>query len=435
MCGYVNIYGFCSVCEGTFNTERTCCFQSCFVIGAPCDLAGFCCSVCIRSSHTCRKLNVRRSDRCIQMFCHTVACHGSVAAIRSTDGCYGSFTAGQTVGFCFYGKVSGFVCRTYDYQSFSGIGIDVCGSCASEDRSLLIFAYCCLVTVVNTNDLTVAGQSEADVVCCSCVQISVCIGDIYCDVRKTASISGDGFFVFAYSKFCRCIRCGNRSISCKVCDLFAGLIVSFCRNRSLFISYVEYTVQRCGICSGPSCTYAAVIGLCCVGIIFMTCCGCVDFTCCSTDFFAIAVKFHFCSIGVNPYRSFAVLVDHIVAVPCSYKMKGRVILFPLASIQIVSIFWETGCFNDAEVAAVWIRIAAGYGTSAGTVPRSRFTDVVKTGPYTFAGNFIFRYGIPDRVMGCFTPAYFGSIIRCQMEFAVYVLVVCGRNINTAAVGS
>lgn len=130
--------------------------------------------------------------------------------------------------------------------------------------------------------------------------------------------------------------------------------------------------------------------------------GCVDFTCCSTDFFAIAVKFHFCSIGVNPYRSFAVLVDHIVAVPCSYKMKGRVILFPLASIQIVSIFWETGCFNDAEVAAVRIRIAAGYGTSAGTVPRSRFTDVVKTGPYTFAGNFIFRYGIPDRVMGCFT---------------------------------
>ena len=291
------------------------------------------------------------------MFCHTIAGHSVAVVVRSTGGGDNCFAACQTVGFCFYGKVSGFVCRTYDYQSFSGIGIDVCGSCASEDRSLLIFAYCCLVTVVNTNDLTVTGKGKADIVGSCSIRISVCIGNIYRDIRQAAAICGDALFVFAYHKFCRCIRCGNRSSSFKVRDLFSGFIVSFCRNGSFFVSYIEYAVQRFRVCPRSCGAYAVVSRLCGVGIVFVTCVGCMDGTCGSADFFAVAVKFHFCGIGVNPYRSHATLVDHIVAVPCRYKMKRGVILFPLAAVQIVSIFREAGCLNNTKIAAVRIRIS------------------------------------------------------------------------------
>ena len=114
-------------------------------------------------------------------------------------------------------------------------------------------------------------------------------------------------------------------------------------------------------------------------------------------------------------------------------MKRVFFFIPLAAVEIIGIFQKTARFYNTKIAAVWNSTAVADRTASGAVPWSRFTDVIKTGPYKFTGNTVGLIGIVNGFMCCDSPSNSRSIIAGQMEFTVGIGTGCLCTVNTAAV--
>ena len=114
-------------------------------------------------------------------------------------------------------------------------------------------------------------------------------------------------------------------------------------------------------------------------------------------------------------------------------MKCGLFLVPLAAVEIVRVLFETGGLYDTEIGAV--RNCTASAVSGGrTVPRSRFTEVVETGPYEFAGNTVILIRVVERIVRRDTPAYTGRVVRRQMIISVRIGIVILILILSSAVG-
>ena len=114
-------------------------------------------------------------------------------------------------------------------------------------------------------------------------------------------------------------------------------------------------------------------------------------------------------------------------------MKRVFFFIPLAAVEIIGIFRKTAGFYNTKIAAVWNSSAVADRTASGTVPWSRFTDVIKTGPYKFTGNTVGLIGIVNGLMCRDSPANGRSIITGQVEFAVRIGTGRLGIVNTATV--
>ena len=408
-------------------------FQGIFVIIIPGYWKIFRCSICKSSLYTLRKRDTGRTAENIAVFWHAVAAYRIGRSICSSF-CLDADTLGSHAARCnIQFDITGIFGGFYDHQCFSGVSIDP-GRCAVwKNACLLEFIRGCLVSVVHAGNAAVAFQSKVDGIGCFGVQVSVCISHINGDISKAAAIGDKFCFVSTDFQFCCSIRSRNRSIAFKLCDFFAVFIEGFCRNRTFFKCNIEYGVGGIGTVSIGSCTNAAVVAYRRVSVVSMTGSRSVCLPSSGTDQSTVAVKFYLRCIAVYPYRCFAAWGKHIVAVPCSDKVKRVFFFIPLAAVEIIGIFRKTAGFYNTKIAAVWNSTAVADRTASGAVPWSRFTDVIKTGPYKFTGNTVGLIGIVNGFMCCDSPSNSRSIIAGQMEFTVGIGTGCLCTVNTAAV--
>ena len=276
----------------------------------------------------------------------------------------------------------------------------------------------CCVSVVNTNDFTVAADCECNVVVGCRNEVSVFVNNVNLNVRKLCAVSSNNL-IFC----CKFYRSWGRG-SC------------YCFNSNLFSVFVVSNSCKCaGLVVHSPLKPEVTVSCALIFIILIICCILIieiwlnNFKClllanqCAVTFLCascfLEIKFNGPCVCINSYRNLSVRTCYlctfcfILPIPVRENMNHWIVLYrsPLALIEIIGVFCKTCCVNNTKVRALRRCCCA-------LVPRSRLAYVVKACPYKFTGNEFSVLMINKAFVSCSAPRNTVVIIGGLLVFRV-----------------
>ena len=135
-------------------------------------------------------------------------------------------------------------------------------------------------------------------------------------------------------------------------------------------------------------------------------------------------QFYFFCIAVYNYRNIiSTLLIYNFFIPSRKNMKCIHAVIPLTLIEVIAVFRKSGSINDSKIGALRCRPSrriTRFALSC-SIPRRRFSDIVKSCPYIFSRNKItLDYFIPCAACRS-APTNCRCIIGCQIIIAIICL--------------
>ena len=146
-------------------------------------------------------------------------------------------------------------------------------------------------------------------------------------------------------------------------------------------------------------------------------------------------QFYFFCIAVYNYRNIiSTLLIYNFFIPSRKNMKCIHAVIPLTLIEVIAIFRKSGSINDSKIGALRCRPSrriTRFALSC-SIPRRRFSDIVKSCPYIFSRNKItLDYFIPCAACRS-APTNCRCIIGCQIIIAI-ICLTAHSFINASAI--
>ena len=152
------------------------------------------------------------------------------------------------------------------------------------------------------------------------------------------------------------------------------------------------------------------------------------------NLFIVEVKLNLSGGGKHFYRSFTLgVASQLVSIPGTRHYMQRIAgTIPHSAVEIICVFWHTGCVDNTKVRRIGTRAFACYRALTHTIPWRWLTYIVEACPHKLTGIVVvFNNARPRFTCRC-APSNTCSIIVIGAHLQILV-VFTKRAIHTTAV--